>query len=282
MNDIDLAYKNARVISITDESKIVMISDCHRGDGTAADNFQKNSNLYYVALCRYYDDDYSYIELGDGDELWENFCICDVLETYPEIFIKLMEFDKKEHLYMLYGNHDMVKKQDLKYEFYNEQLNCRCRLPFKAIESIILKYNDTELLLLHGHQADYFNNKLWRVGRFLVKHLWKPLELIGVKNPTSASKNNKRKEKIEQKLIDWGKENSKLVVAGHTHLARFSYPNENKYFNDGCCVYSSGISAIEISKGNISLVKWQYKTKKDGTLYVGKTLQKGPVPLNLY
>ncbi len=53
-------------------SRFVLISDCHRGCGNHNDNFLKNQNLYFAALNYYYEKEFSYVELGDGDELWEN------------------------------------------------------------------------------------------------------------------------------------------------------------------------------------------------------------------
>lgn len=279
MSELDRVYYNARKMEINDNSKLVFMSDCHRGDGSAADNFEKNKNLFFAALTRYFRESYTYIELGDGDELWENVCMCDILNEHGEVFLKLLKFSKKNRFYMLYGNHDMVKRSELSWEYYNQETQCKCTIPFTALESIVLRYQNNDILLIHGHQADFFNNKLWRLGKFLVRHVWRPLELVGVKDPTSAVKNEKRKSKVEQQLSDWASEHNRIIIAGHTHKIMFPKAGEGMYFNDGCCVNTSGVTAIEIESGYISIVKWQYKTKEDGTVYVGKTLINGPEPL---
>ncbi len=66
------AFHNAPVLPLHMRSRYVLISDCHRGSGNSNDNFLKNQNLYFTALKHYYDCGFTYIELGDGDELWEN------------------------------------------------------------------------------------------------------------------------------------------------------------------------------------------------------------------
>lgn len=66
------AFENAPVFPMNARMRYVLFSDCHRGDGSSNDNFLKNQNLYFTALRHYYDRGYIYIELGDGDELWEN------------------------------------------------------------------------------------------------------------------------------------------------------------------------------------------------------------------
>ena len=69
---LNAAFAHAPVLPLTPSSRYILFSDCHRGCGTNNDNFLKNQNLYFAALQHYYTHGYTYIELGDGDELWEN------------------------------------------------------------------------------------------------------------------------------------------------------------------------------------------------------------------
>ena len=78
---IKKSFTKALHISIEDHPKIVIMSDCHRGTGTWADNFLKNRPIYTAALKHYYSRNFTYIELGDGDELWENRRFSDVFHT---------------------------------------------------------------------------------------------------------------------------------------------------------------------------------------------------------
>ena len=66
------AYQTARRISYNDESKFIVFSDVHRGDNSFADDFANNRNIYHHALNHYFKNGFTYCELGDGDELWEN------------------------------------------------------------------------------------------------------------------------------------------------------------------------------------------------------------------
>ena len=61
----------AEEIPFNDSSKIVLMSDCHRGDNSWADDFAHNENLFYFALEHYFANGFSYIEIGDCDELHE-------------------------------------------------------------------------------------------------------------------------------------------------------------------------------------------------------------------
>ena len=63
-------YNAAQVIPFDKSSKFIIMSDCHRGQGNTGNNFLPNQTLHLAALDYYYKRGFTYIELGDGDELW--------------------------------------------------------------------------------------------------------------------------------------------------------------------------------------------------------------------
>ena len=68
---LNKVYTSAPVLPYDKNSRIVIMSDCHRGQGNGADNFLPNSPIFQGALEYYYENGFTYIELGDGDELWD-------------------------------------------------------------------------------------------------------------------------------------------------------------------------------------------------------------------
>lgn len=284
-------FNNAETIEFDNKSKFVIMSDCHRGDGGLSDGFSRNQDIYFFALNYYYNNEFTYMELGDGDELWENKKASDIIETYSNIFWLLSEFRKKNRLYCIFGNHDMVKK-DQKYvndnfsSFFDTSIREYMPLfnDMKFYEALVLKYKGTEnkILLLHGHQGDFFNEKVWKFTRFLVRYVWSTLEKYGVNDPTSTAKNHKKKRIVEKKFSLWIKENKHLVITGHTHRPMFPEIGETPYFNDGSCVHPRCITAIEIKDGNIELVKWCIAARQDGVLYIKRTSLEGPRNINSY
>lgn len=278
-------------IPFNDYSRFIIMSDCHRGDGGWADNFSANQNLFLAALQYYYERGFTYIELGDGDELWENRKIDNIISTYSDIFWLLSQFYKAGRFHMIYGNHDIVKK-DPRYSktkcksFFCESTNSVIPLfpNIKISEGLILDYQNTpyQIFLTHGHQADILNDTFWRLSRFLVRYLWRPLELIGIRDPTSAAKNNDRKTKVERRLSEWSSKNNQMIITGHTHRQVFPRPGDVLYFNDGCCVHPRSITGIEIINGSISLIKWTIMIKPDRSLYVGREVLDGPVRIMEY
>ncbi len=79
-------FKAAEEVPFDDTSRFVFFSDCHRGDNSRADAFAINENLFLRALGYYHRHGFTYIEVGDGDELWKNRRFCDVREAHGRAF----------------------------------------------------------------------------------------------------------------------------------------------------------------------------------------------------
>ncbi|WP_088339685.1 metallophosphoesterase [Robiginitalea sediminis] len=289
---LDRAYAQARVVPFNDDTRIVLFSDCHRGDNSFADDFANNRNIYFHALKHYYNEGFLYFELGDGDELWENVHFDAIFEAHKNVYELLRKFHLEKRLFMIWGNHDMVYKDPAYVEkhlsSYFEPIDGRDKALFEGIryeEGIRLRHEHTgqELFLCHGHQADWWNYTYWRWSRLLVRVLWKPLQVVGIADPTSPAKNYKELIRIEKRIKKWILENEmRVTVAGHTHRPRFPEPGEIPFFNDGSCVHPRSITGLEIEGGRISLIKWQIATTEEGVLKVVRLLLEGPENLSDY
>lgn len=286
---LNRAYKKAKRISFDNNSKYILFSDCHRSDNSFADDFADNRNIYYHALKHYYNEGFQYCELGDGDELWENISFQPILEAHKNVYKIMKQFHDEERLHMIWGNHDMVYRDPKYVEKHlstyfdpkiGEDVELFCNLTYH--EAIVLENTETnqEIFLAHGHQVDWWNYIFWRWSRFLVRILWKPLNVMGIADPTSPAKNYKELIKVERRIKKWIVENNNiLTIVGHTHRPRFPEPGDIAFFNDGSCVHPRCITGIEIENGNISLIKWKIATKDDGTLQIVKVLLEGPKKL---
>lgn len=288
---LDQLYEEAETVCFGSRSRMVLMSDCHRGVANQGDNFLKNQQLVFAALSFYNDRKFTYVELGDGDELWENKKLSRIVEAHSDVFWLMSCFYRDDRFLMLYGNHDRVKENG-KYlkrhceRYYCDSVDCERELfcGIRAREGVRLTDRETgdEILLVHGHQGDLFNDTLWKLSRFLVRHLWRRLELFGVLDPTSAAKNYKRKKRTEKRLSGWADAHHVMVIAGHTHRPVLPTPGESLYVNDGSCVHPRCITAIEIDGGMITLVKWCTLTRADRSLYVGREVLAGPFRLRDY
>lgn len=283
---LNQSFQTAPRIPYNAQSRFVFMSDCHRGTGNWSDNFLKNQHLFSAALTYYYQNHFSYIELGDGDELWENRDMKQIIHIHSDTFEMMAKFYREDRLFMLYGNHDRIKEnQKFLYrnchEYYCE--NECCNIPLLpglcVYESLVLKNisKDTQIFLIHGHQGDLLNDTLWKCSRSLVRYLWRPLELLAFHDPTSAAKNNTKKGAVEKRLSAWSSGHHQILIAGHTHRPMFPTDGESLYFNCGSCVHPLGITALEMIGDEFSLVKWSVRSKRDRSLYVDRTVLNGPL-----
>ncbi|KUO67152.1 MAG: serine/threonine protein phosphatase [Gracilibacter sp. BRH_c7a] len=288
---ISKVFESAKEISFDDSSKIILMSDVHRGDGSWADNFARNKNIYNTALNHYYNENYTYIEIGDGDELWQNKKLSEIVSVHSDVFKLIAQFFREDRFYLIFGNHDMVYRdenfvREKLFKYFDEEEKAHIHLceNIKAHEGLVLKHSATgqKILLMHGHQADFLDYDLWKLARFLVRYLWTPLELLGLNDPTRAAKNYSKKEAVERELNKWVAQEEVMLICGHTHRPMFPEVGQLPYFNDGSCVHPRGITGIEITDGNIALIKWSIKAKSDGTLFIGKDVLAGPQKLTDY
>jgi len=278
-------FRSAKEIPFDDSSKFILFSDCHQGDNSWADGFAHNQALFFYALNHYYDEGFTYIGIGDVDELWENKRFADIRRAHSHVFWLMREFYKEGRLYLIWGNHDIERKdpktvEKTLYRYYDDRTE-RYEPLFEGIkvhEGLILKHSGTEgkILLVHGHQGDVISDRLWWLGRFLVRHLWRHLQLLGVRDPTSPGKNFKKRGKIEKRIMEWAKANDQMLIAAHTHRPRFPGEGDPLYFNAGSCVHPRCIVGIEIQNGEITLIKWWIKPKDDAALYVTREVLVGP------
>lgn len=277
---ISKAFENALKLPLHPCSRYILFSDCHRGTGSVGDNFLKNEFLYLAALNYYFQQNFTYLELGDGDELWENRSVRRIKENHLQTFELLSRFYMDGRMYAVYGNHDIVK-QDPKYlkkhfhSYFCDQRMCEFPLfpDITFYSGIILQdtFRQKDIYLTHGHQADPLNSTFWPLSRFLVRYVWRPLEKLGIPDPTSAAKNNKRKKESERILVDWAKRNQHILISGHTHHP-MAGSAASPYFNTGSCVSPAGITGIEIGNRCITLVKWSIGARRDLSLYASREI----------
>ena len=279
------AYAGARVLDLDHASRYVIISDCHRGDGSHSDEFTKNQNIYLHALTRYYDEGFTYVEAGDGDELWEQPKSQHIQNAHHIVFQAIKRFHDVGRLVMLYGNHNIYLKNRAyvtnNYATYYDEHAQQTEdlLPgLDPCEAAVLRHRATgqDILVVHGHQGDFPNDQFWLPTMLSVRYFWRFMHAFGFKNPASPVKNAHKQHKIERNYTKWIAQNRTMLVCGHTH--RYKYPRDGElpYFNAGSCIYNTSMTAIEIADGEVCLVRWGVLPNGDGELQVTRQVVHGP------
>jgi UDP-2,3-diacylglucosamine pyrophosphatase LpxH len=201
------AFTNGRLEMFDESSKYVFLSDCHRGNGNQADEFTKNQNTFQHALSFYYQRGFTYVEVGDGDELWEHPRIKDIKNAHFETFEIIKRFHQNNRFILIYGNHNIYLK-DPKYveenlfTHLNEHSGQKVDFlkDIKPEEALVLKQKKTgqQIFVVHGHQGDFSNDQFWYLNMLSLKYFWRYLHAIGVQNPSSPVKMNTKDIKLKR------------------------------------------------------------------------------------
>ncbi|MEP6466324.1 MAG: metallophosphoesterase, partial [Parafilimonas sp.] len=99
--------KKGLIVSFdTASQKFIIFSDEHKGAKNNADDFAVCEKNYVTALDYYFKEDYFFINLGDGEELWENN-IFSVKKQNQLSFEKEKLFQQQKRFIKIFGNHDL-------------------------------------------------------------------------------------------------------------------------------------------------------------------------------
>ncbi|MBU2261239.1 MAG: metallophosphoesterase [Proteobacteria bacterium] len=290
------SLERIRHLTLTPGTKLVCMSDMHRGDGSGADDFAQNSLIYRCALEHYLENGFTYVELGDAEELWENDNFDQIYITHTSVYELLAKFHDpdpaKTRYIKVWGNHDLYWKD-------NEAVYRTLFPGIEIHEGIVLEVGAQEgggeaasgaILLLHGHQADpKCSGEMAVVSKFFVHNFWPDLQRCGVKDPTRAALNPGLCNEVDKRLHEWAKRNDRgvaAIIAGHTHRAVFEnlsltesrylesrvktdgvkikHQPDGSYYNTGSCVHPLCITGIEITFENgphLRLIEWGQATE---------------------
>jgi UDP-2,3-diacylglucosamine pyrophosphatase LpxH len=241
-------YDSARELLFDDTSRMVFFSDCHRGDRGRNDAFAVNEPLFIQALTHYFNLGFTYFEVGDGDELWQNRKLSKVVRSHRPIFDLLHRFEAQNRLHLILGNHDVAENP--------------CRAIDKdgmALEhGLILRHRRThqKLFVLHGHQADFKSDILSPVSRAFVRHVWRYVQQWPVTEWFKDVIPGADYGGIERRLMAWMRPRDSALICGHTHRSVMAKPGELPYFNTGSWLEPGVATGLEIQDGMIQLVRW--------------------------
>jgi UDP-2,3-diacylglucosamine pyrophosphatase LpxH len=244
-------FEAAQSVPFDDSSRIVFFSDCHRGNNGRLDEFAKNADLFLHALTHYYQKGFTYIEVGDGDDIWKYRRFSDIWRAHRPVFDLLHAFDRQGRLHLIIGNHDISGGRHGQVE----------KDGIVAHEGLILRHarTDQRIFVVHGHQADFKSDQLYAVGRFLVRYVWRLLQLLGFKNGTGGEGATLKQKKIDQRITEWVQTHRHIVICGHTHRPMYPAQGTPPYFNTGSCVIPGTITGLEVQNGEITPIRWSVR-----------------------
>lgn len=203
--------------------RCIIFSDQHKGARNRADDFLRAERAYNAALAYYYQLGHTLIELGDVEEMWEEYPGA-VTQAYPHTFQLEARFHEEGRYLRVWGNHDEDWSLPPIAQLYLEPI---FGAPLPLYESLKLNVMEGEtflgtLFLLHGHQGDPASDALSRWARLVVRWLWRPFQRLTGISANTPSKSWQLRERHNIALYLWAQKRSRLaLIAGHTHRPVF-------------------------------------------------------------
>lgn len=264
-------FNSSPVIPFDYNTPLIFFSDCHRGIGETTEPFTQNEQLYYYVLRYYYNKGYTYVEVGDGDEMYLH-SFNRIQSRYGQIYELLDDYNRQDRLVMIAGNHDLNPGSNSRVE----------KCSFVAHEGVVLENTRacSKIFAVHGHQADMLSDRLRPLGRAIVRSIIDPLLKKGMLSYSVSGDSGhlfKRplpkwvysyikhsQDKIEKRITGWISQKQQMLICGHTHRFGSSSLRNVPYFNTGSCLAPDLLTGIEIVRGNINQVKWILKKPSSG------------------
>jgi UDP-2,3-diacylglucosamine pyrophosphatase LpxH len=235
--------KKGTTLQLQPKDKFIVFSDQHRGAKNGADDFMNAEFNYLAALDYYYQEGYSFISLGDSEELWEN-SLSSVKKHNEVSFESEKRFIQQKRFYKIFGNHDLLWSNDPLSWLYLKNIYGEKVKVYEGIviESIVKSREfrggdqDSELptpnseltiFLTHGHQGDASSDGNW-FSKFFVARIWAPLQAFLKINPNTPAYNEDLKSEHNHIMYEWSaQQKNNLLITGHTHQPVFgslTYP----------------------------------------------------------
>ena len=246
--------KKGVVLTLRENSRIIVFSDHHRGAKNGADDFMKAEGSYLAALDYYFQHRFQYVSLGDSEELWEN-TLASVKKNNSITFEAEKKFILQDRFFKVFGNHDLFWDNSL---ISSQQLKMIYGKKLRVFEGVILeianndnrakegnelkkikkpfapwkktKIDDDDLpvadcpltiFLTHGHQGDASSDGNW-FSKFFVANIWAPLQSYLRINFNTPAYDEDLKTSHNLIMYEWSAKYKNLVlITGHTHQPVF-------------------------------------------------------------
>ena len=243
--------KKGVVLSLKENSRIIIFSDQHRGAKNGADDFMKAETAYLAALDHYFENKFQFISLGDAEELWEN-TLNQVKKNNTITFEAEKKFILKDKFFKVFGNHDLYWDNS---PIASQQLKAIYGKKLRVFEGIIIEKDNKEdhnqrkktnnlfsifkikpdadnevlpiancpltIFLTHGHQGDASSDGNW-FSKFFVANIWAPLQSYLRINFNTPAYDEDLKTAHNLIMYEWSSKYKSLVlITGHTHQPVF-------------------------------------------------------------
>jgi hypothetical protein len=233
--------------------RLIILSDQHRGSRNIADEFVRCEPNYLDALAHYAREGFALLCLGDVEELWKERPRA-VIDAHRSALDAERAFARGAGLHRVWGNHDACWSMPAVVDRW---LSPAWRGPLPVHEALRMHVHEAgrhigSLLFTHGHQGTLDSDWLSLPCKWILRLIWKPLQLLTAWSAHPASTGGALSRR-ERTLQHWARSRNITLASGHTHRACI----RPHYLNSGACSFADGsITGIELGEGWARQVHW--------------------------
>lgn len=213
--------KKGELLHMDSSSRVIIFSDHHKGARNGSDDFARAADNYQQALAYYNEKGYTYFNLGDAEELWENSILA-VLKHNKTAFELEKRFVERSAMYKVIGNHDLFWGNDPFASLYLKKMYGQ-DIPIHTglVIRMDLGGRTMDIFCTHGHQGDKQSDGN-AFSKWFVSWIWGPLQSYLRINTNRPSSNNELKTLHNTFMYNWScKQKNLLLITGHTHQPVF-------------------------------------------------------------
>lgn len=215
--------KKGKSLPVDEQSgRFIIFSDQHKGGRDGADDFMMAEPNYLAALDHYNRNNFSFVCLGDSEELWEN-SLGKVKKHNEKCFEAEKKFVERDAFIKIIGNHDLYWTND---PFAWWQVKKIFGKDMTVYEGVVLTIQidgkPFHIFCTHGHQGDAQSDGNW-FSKFFVARIWAPLQAYLRINPNTAAYDTEKKTLHNEIMYEWSSQQTDtLLITGHTHQPVFA------------------------------------------------------------
>lgn len=210
------------VLLVKDDSRYIIFSDQHKGARNGYDDFALAEKNYLQALDFYNDEQFTFVNLGDAEELWKN-SLSSVIKHNKLCFEKEKLFVNRGAYIKIVGNHDLYWANDPLAGITIEKIYGQKLKVYEALMLCRVTKDDTllNIFLTHGHQGDKQSDGNW-FSKWFVSVIWGRLQAYFELNPNTPAFNDRLKNNHNMMMYEWSaQQKSTILITGHTHQPVF-------------------------------------------------------------
>jgi predicted phosphodiesterase len=202
--------------------RFIIFSDQHKGARDNADDFTLAEKNYTAALDYYYNNDFTFINLGDCEELWENTPDV-VMKMNKAVLQSETRFLQQNRYYRVFGNHDLEWKYPFQQALYLKPVFGNALKIYEGIELQTQHNGKTySVFLTHGHQGDKRSDGN-PFSTWVVAAIWTPIQRFLDININTVSDSFELVDAHNIIMYDWSATQQQLIfISGHTHKPVFA------------------------------------------------------------